>query len=167
MRPEGPFLFISFLFSGTFFTQYVRPDLHLHPAGHTTNPAVYGLQNSGISDENPDVNSVADSEWTVMRSALGIQSHIPLKMESYTCQLFNLKICLHIWFYVCMFLYFCIILFLTFCYCTSGRKCTHPARHISHLAGRTLKSGRPYKHIRPYMHYVRPVIDFYSFCLFH
>ena len=32
----------------------------------------------GISDGNPDVNSVADSEWTVVRSVLGLQFHVPL-----------------------------------------------------------------------------------------
>ena len=31
----------------------------------------------GISDGNPDVNSIADSEWTVVWSALGIQFHVP------------------------------------------------------------------------------------------
>ena len=34
----------------------------------------------GISDGNPDVNSIADSEWTVVWSALGIQRHVPLKI---------------------------------------------------------------------------------------
>ena len=31
----------------------------------------------GISDGNPDVNSIADSEWTVVWFALGIQFHVP------------------------------------------------------------------------------------------
>ena len=34
----------------------------------------------GILDGNPDVNSIADSECTVVRSALGIQRHVPLKI---------------------------------------------------------------------------------------
>ena len=38
----------------------------------------------GISDGNPDVNSVADSEWTVVRSVLGIQLHVPLG-KVFTC----------------------------------------------------------------------------------
>ena len=38
----------------------------------------------GISDGNPDVNSVADSEWTVVRSVLGIQFHVPLG-KVFTC----------------------------------------------------------------------------------
>ena len=35
----------------------------------------------GISDGNPDVNSIADSEWTVVRFVLGIQRQVPLKMH--------------------------------------------------------------------------------------
>ena len=35
----------------------------------------------GISDGNPDVNSIADSEWTAVWSALGIQCHVPLKIH--------------------------------------------------------------------------------------
>ena len=31
----------------------------------------------GIKDGNPDVNSVAESEWTVVRSVFGIQLHVP------------------------------------------------------------------------------------------
>ena len=31
----------------------------------------------GISDGNPDVNLIADSEWTVVSSVLGIQFHVP------------------------------------------------------------------------------------------
>ena len=31
----------------------------------------------GIQDGNPDVNSIAESEWMVVRSVLGIQLHVP------------------------------------------------------------------------------------------
>ena len=33
-----------------------------------------------ISDGNPDVNSIVDSEWTVVWSTLGTQFHIPLEI---------------------------------------------------------------------------------------
>ena len=36
----------------------------------------------GILDGNPDVNSVAESEWTVVRSVLGIQLHVPKRDQS-------------------------------------------------------------------------------------
>ena len=36
----------------------------------------------GISDGNPDVNSVAESEWTVVRSVLGIQLHVSKQDQS-------------------------------------------------------------------------------------
>ena len=37
----------------------------------------YGIIPCGISNGNPEVNSVAESEWTVVRFVLGIQLHVP------------------------------------------------------------------------------------------
>ena len=56
---------------------HVRPDIHKSGWIFTL------LLPSGISDGNPDVNSVADSEWTVMRSALGPQFHVPREWGVY------------------------------------------------------------------------------------
>ena len=36
----------------------------------------------GIQDGNPDVNSIAESEWTVVRSVLGIQLHVLKRDQS-------------------------------------------------------------------------------------
>ena len=37
----------------------------------------------GISDGNPNVNSLAESEWTVVRFVLKIQFHVPLERHKY------------------------------------------------------------------------------------